>query len=130
MVPVTAEIEPTEHDYWLRPGAFCVVTIPIGDARPGIVVPSLAVTPTEEGNVVYVVDDKGFAHAHVVTLGMRTPDGGVELRSGVQPGDLMVVRGVEPLSDGAPVAIKSTTTLEAALHAGSAAATGSGSGSP
>jgi RND family efflux transporter MFP subunit len=111
MVPVTAQLDPTEHQHWLRPGAFCVVTIPIGDARPGIVVPSLAVSPTEQGNLVYVVDDKNIVHAHTVTLGMRTPEGGVELRSGVKAGDVMVVRGIEPLSDGAPVKIKSRLSL-------------------
>lgn len=26
MVPITAQLDPTEHQYWLRPGAFCVVT--------------------------------------------------------------------------------------------------------
>jgi RND family efflux transporter MFP subunit len=111
MVPVTAQLDATEHQHWLRPGAFCVVTIPIGDARPGIVVPSLAVSPTEEGNLVYVVDDKNIVHARVVTLGMRTAEGGVELRSGVNAGDVMVVRGVEPLSDGAPVKIKAKISL-------------------
>jgi RND family efflux transporter MFP subunit len=143
MVPVTAQLESTDHDYWLRPGAFCVVTIPIGDARAGIVVPSLAVSPTENGNLVYIVDDKNVAHARPVTLGMRTPEGGVELRSGVAAGETMVVRGIEPLSDGAPVKIKSTLTLEAATRAavadsaptegsaalGSAVTVGSGAGS-
>lgn len=113
-VPVTAQLDATEHDYWLRPGAFCVVNIPIGAARKGIVVPSLAVSPTEQGNVVYVVDDKNIAHAKVVQLGMRTPDGGVELRSGVTAGEVMVIRGIEPLSDGAPVKVKSKITLEQA----------------
>jgi RND family efflux transporter MFP subunit len=117
MVPVTAQLDPTEHQYWLRPGAFCVVTIPIGEARKGIVVPSLAVAPTEQGNVVYVVDEKKLAHARVVQLGMRTPEGGVELRSGVAAGELMVVRGIEPLSEGAPVAVKQTLTLEQATAA-------------
>lgn len=116
-VAVTAQLDPTEHDYWLRPGAFTVVNIPIGAARKGIVVPSLAVAPTEQGNVVYVVDDKNIAHAKVVQLGMRTPDGGVELRSGVAPGEVMVIRGIEPLSDGAPVKVKSKITLEQAAKA-------------
>ncbi len=48
---------------------------------------------------------------------MRTPDGGIELRSGVNVGELMVVRGIEPLTEGAPVAVKSTLTLEQALRA-------------
>jgi hypothetical protein len=72
------------------------------------------VQPTEKGNVVYIVDDKHIAHAKVVELGMHTPEGGVELTRGVAAGELMVVRGIEPLTDGAPVKIGSTLTLEQA----------------
>jgi len=114
MVPVTAQIDPTDHQYWLRPGAFCEVTVPIGDARKGIVVPSLAVQPTEKGSVVYVIDDKNIAHARVVQLGMHTPEGGVELTRGVQEGEMIAVRGIEPLTDGAPVKVGSKLTLEQA----------------
>lgn len=113
-VPVTAQIDQTDHQHFLRPGAFCEVTVPVGSARAGIVVPSLAVQPTEKGNVVYIVDDKHIAHARVVELGMHTPEGGVELTRGAAAGELMVVRGIEPLTDGAPVKIASTLTLEAA----------------
>ena len=129
MVPVTAQIDSTDHQYWLRPGAFCGVTVPIGTARPGIVVPALAVQPTEKGNIVYVVDDKHIAHAKVVQLGMHTADGGVELTRGVNEGDMIVVRGIDPLTDGAPVKVQSTVTLEQALKhdAGSAAAPMAGS---
>jgi RND family efflux transporter MFP subunit len=129
MVPVTAQIDQTDHKHWLRPGAFCQVTVPIGNARQGIVVPSLAVQPTEKGNVVYVVDDKHVAHTRVVQLGMHTPDGGIELTRGVAAGELMVVRGIEPLSDGAPVKLGSTLTLDAATArpaAGSGAAPAAG----
>ena len=137
MVPITAEIDPTEHQYWLRPGAFCEVTVPVGTARQGIVVPSLAVQPTERGNVVYVIDDQNIAHAKVVELGMHTADGGVELTRGVTAGEKMVVRGIDPLSDGAPVKVNSEITLEQAnvpADAGVAAPpvapeSGSGSGS-
>jgi hypothetical protein len=62
---------------------------------------------------------------------MHTSEGGVELRNGVSAGDLMVMRGVEPLSEGAPVKISNRLTLEQALipaKAGSAEAHG-GSGS-
>ncbi|HEX3473874.1 MAG TPA: efflux RND transporter periplasmic adaptor subunit [Kofleriaceae bacterium] len=129
MVPVTAQVDQTDHQHWLRPGAFCTVTVPVGSARQGIVVPSLAVQPTEKGNIVYVVDDKRVAHARVVQLGMHTSDGGVELTRGVAAGELMVVRGIEPLTDGAPVKIASTMTLEAAT-APPAAGSGSGSAAP
>ena len=125
LVGVTAQVDETTHQYWLRPGAFCQVTVPVGDARQGIVVPGLAIQPTEKGNVVYIVDDKNIAHATVVETGMHTPEGGVELTRGVKAGELLVVRGIEPLSDGAPVKIsKKESMTEAEAGAGS----GSGSG--
>jgi RND family efflux transporter MFP subunit len=114
MVPVTAQIDATEHAHWLRPGAFCEVTIPIGNARRALVVPSLAVQPTERGNIVYVVDDDHTVHAKVVELGMHTPTGGVELTRGVTAGELLVVRGVDPLGEGARVKIVDRLSLEAA----------------
>ena len=113
LVQVTATIDDKEHRYWLRPGAFCDVSVPIGDARQGIVVPSLSVQPTDKGNVVYVVDSGNIAHVRNVQLGMHTPEGGVEVTQGLAAGDLLVVRGFEPLSEGAPVQITDRTTLEA-----------------
>ena len=113
LVQVTATIDDKEHKYWLRPGAFCDVNVPIGDARQGIVVPSLAVQPTDKGNVVYTVDAGNIAHVKSVTLGMHTPEGGVEITQGLAVGDLLVVRGFEPLSEGAPVLISDRTTLDA-----------------
>jgi RND family efflux transporter MFP subunit len=121
LVPVTAEVDQTEHRYWLRPGAFCEVNVPIGDARQAIVVPSIAVQPTASGNVVYVVDEKNVAHVVQVMLGMYTPDGGVEVTQGLKPEQLLVVQGFEALSDGAPVKISSRTTLQAAQAAQAAA---------
>jgi RND family efflux transporter MFP subunit len=114
LVPVTARVDDTEHKYWLRPGAFCDVNVPVGAARPAIVVPTLAVQPTEKGNVVYTVDAHDAAHLRNVSLGMHTPEGGVEVTQGLSAGDLLVVRGFEPLSEGAPVNITERTTLVAA----------------
>jgi membrane fusion protein, multidrug efflux system len=125
LVPVTGQIDDTEHKYWLRPGAFCEVSVPIGDAKPAIVVPSIAVQPTQTGNVVFVVDEKDVAHQRTVELGMYTPDGGVEVTQGLKAGELLVVAGFEALSEGAPVQVKAHTTLQAAqaasLDAGSPA---------
>jgi len=113
LVQVTATIDDKEHKYWLRPGAFCDVNVPIGDARQGIVVPSLSVQPTDKGNVVYTVDSGNIAHVRSVTLGMHTPEGGVEITQGLNAGELLVVRGFEPLSEGAPVQVTDHTTLDA-----------------
>ncbi|MFI5290164.1 MAG: efflux RND transporter periplasmic adaptor subunit, partial [Polyangia bacterium] len=104
LIPVTAEIADKEHRYWLRPGAFCEVSVAVGGARQAIVVPSLSVQPTESGNLVYVVDGT-IAHARKIALGMHTPEGGVEVTRGLSVGELLVVRGFEPLSDGAPVKV-------------------------
>jgi RND family efflux transporter MFP subunit len=128
LVPITAQVDDTEHKYWLRPGAFCEVNVPIGDARPGIVVPSIAVQPTATGNVVYVVDDKNTAHMKVVQLGMYTPDGGVEVTSGLTVGELLVVQGFEALSENAPVKISERTTLQAAIASAAASAAASVAG--
>ena len=45
---------------------------------------------------------------------MHTPEGGVEITQGLAAGELLVVRGFEPLSEGAPVQISDRTTLDAA----------------
>jgi membrane fusion protein, multidrug efflux system len=122
LVPVTAQVDDTEHKYWLRPGAFCEVNVPVGDAKQAIVVPSIAVSPTADGNIVYTVDDKNVAHVKAVSLGMYTPDGGVEITKGLTVGELLVVQGFEALSEGAPVKISSRTTLQAAEAAIAASA--------
>jgi RND family efflux transporter MFP subunit len=123
LVPVTAQVDDTEHKYWLRPGAFCEVNVPIGDAKQAIVVPSIAVSPTASGNIVYTVDDKNIAHVRQVALGMYTPDGGVEITKGLNVGELLVVQGFESLTEGAPVKISARTTLQAAQTAAAASAT-------
>jgi membrane fusion protein, multidrug efflux system len=102
----------------LRPGAFAQVSIPVGAARPGMVVPQIAVTPTEKGKVVYIVDKDNIAHQKVVETGMHTSQGGIEITRGVNPGDLLVVAGADPLTEGASVTIKTKTTLDAALQTG------------
>ena len=123
LVPVTAQVDDTEHKYWLRPGAFCEVNVPIGDAKQAIVVPSIAVSPTASGNIVYTGDDKNIAHVKPVALGMYTPDGGVEITKGLSVGELLVVQGFESLTEGAPVKISARTTLQAAQTAAAASAT-------
>jgi RND family efflux transporter MFP subunit len=117
LVTVAATVDDTEHKYWLRPGAFCDVAYPVGDARQAIVVPSLAVQPTEKGNVVYTVDANNTAHLRQIQLGMYTPEGGVEVTQGLTAGDMLVVRGFEPLTEGARVQITERTTLAAAVSA-------------
>ncbi|NUP08345.1 MAG: efflux RND transporter periplasmic adaptor subunit [Polyangiaceae bacterium] len=107
MVPITAEVQKDEHDYWLRPGSFSDVTIPVGGARDVIVVPRMAVRPTENGFVAFVVEGD-VVHERVLSLGMNTSDGWVEVRDGLKAGDKLVWKGLEPLAEGAKVKMAET----------------------
>jgi multidrug efflux system membrane fusion protein len=103
MVPVVARVEDEDREV-LRPGAFAQVRIPIGTSSGAPVIPQTAVRPSERGFLAYVVEGEA-ARERILTLGLRTLDGLVEVRSGLQPGETLVVRGAEALRDGAPVKI-------------------------
>jgi multidrug efflux pump subunit AcrA (membrane-fusion protein) len=66
------------------------------------VIPQLAIRPSERGFLVFVVDGD-VAKERVVELGLRTTDGLVEVKRGVEVGEPLVVRGAEALKDGAKV---------------------------
>ncbi len=103
MVPVTAEVTDPQRDV-LRPGSFAEVTIPIGEARPMPVIPQTAIRASERGFLAFVVaGDK--ASERVLTLGLRTDAGLVEVLSGLAAGERLVVRGGEALRDGAAVRV-------------------------
>ncbi|HXK20718.1 MAG TPA: efflux RND transporter periplasmic adaptor subunit, partial [Polyangiaceae bacterium] len=132
-VPITAEVDGDNKKYWLRPGSFAEVTIDVGAKREAPVIPRSATRATDHGYVVYVVE-KGAAVEKVVTLGMNTKDGWVEIRSGLKPGELLVVRGVESVSSGTKVNASKVDSLDPSAPEtplksdGSGRPAGSGSG--
>jgi membrane fusion protein, multidrug efflux system len=89
----------------LRPGAFADVRVPVGRANAAPVIPQTAIRPSERGFLAFVVED-GTARERIVTLGLRTDDGKVEVRSGLSQGEVLVVRGAEALRDGARVKVE------------------------
>jgi len=111
MVAVTAEIP--NADASLRPGAFAEVTVPIETKRSAPVIPQTAVRPSERGFLAFVVQGD-TAHERILTLGMRTPEGLVEVRDGIQLGDTLVVRGAEALREGAKVKVSPASPDSAA----------------
>jgi RND family efflux transporter MFP subunit len=111
-VGVTAEVDSENKKYWLRPGSFCDVTIDVGATRQAVVIPRSTTRATDHGYVVYVVEN-GAAIEKTVTLGMNTKDGFVEVRSGLAPGELLVVRGMESLANGAQVKASKVDSLDA-----------------
>jgi membrane fusion protein, multidrug efflux system len=104
MVTVTAKILDEDRGT-LRPGDFAEVSVPVGAPRDTPALLQTAVRPTERGFVAFVVEE-GTARERILTLGLRTPDGRVEIRSGVKVGELVVVRGAEALREGASVEVE------------------------
>lgn len=85
----------------LRAGQFADVRLALESRPDAIVVPEAAIVPGRERDVVYRVRE-GRAEQVTVTLGARAP-GRVEIRSGIQAGDTVVVAGQQRLRDGAPI---------------------------
>ena len=122
LVDVTAEIDDPDRA-GLRAGGFAQVSVPVGGKKDAPVVPETAVRPSEKGFLAYVVEDD-VAKERIVELGLRTSDGLVEIKTGIDIGDKIVVHGAEALRDGAPVRV-----VEPGAHpGGSGSARGSGSG--
>jgi multidrug efflux system membrane fusion protein len=105
MVDVTAEVRQA-NQVALRPGAFARVIVPIGSTREAPVIPQTAIRPSERGFLAYVVGPGDIAQQRILTIGMRTADGQVEVRDGVRAGELLVIRGAEALRDGAKVRVQ------------------------
>ncbi len=110
MVAVTAQIDDPARAQ-LRAGAFAQVSVSVGASVPAPVVPQLAVRPSERGFLAFVVSEN-VAHERILTLGMRTAEGLVEIRSGLQPGELLVIRGAEALFEGAGVKISGAAQVQ------------------
>jgi membrane fusion protein, multidrug efflux system len=86
----------------LQAGMFVEVRLATEVRPKAVVVPEDAIVPLQRAYYVWVVTD-GKASRHQVEIGVRSP-GFVEIRSGVQAGEQVVVGGQERLAEGAPVA--------------------------
>ncbi|RKH51888.1 efflux RND transporter periplasmic adaptor subunit [Corallococcus sp. AB050B] len=104
MVAVTAEVT-GDAAQKLRPGAFATVSVPVGSRGDSPVIPQTAIRPSERGFLAFVVADNK-ARERILELGLRTPDGRVEVKEGLKPGETLVVRGAEALRDGVAVRIE------------------------
>ncbi|HVX41482.1 MAG TPA: efflux RND transporter periplasmic adaptor subunit [Gemmatimonadaceae bacterium] len=87
----------------LRIGETVYGAIAVGLVPNAIVVPAEAVVPNEQQFQVFVVDDKGIAHARDVTIGGRA-NGLVEITSGLKAGERVVTYGAYGMQDSAKVA--------------------------
>jgi RND family efflux transporter MFP subunit len=98
-----AEVDVDNARRLLRPGMFVEAAI-IAERRSDVsVVPRDAVTDRGGRSVVFVIDGQRAVRRNV-SLGLGDDDR-VEVREGVQPGERIVVRGLETLTDGTRVRV-------------------------
>jgi multidrug efflux pump subunit AcrA (membrane-fusion protein) len=86
----------------LKPGFFAEVTLAAESRKNALVVPEGAVQASERGFVIYAVED-GKARLRTVQIGLRTAGGRVEIVSGLQGGETVVVEGSDRLAEGVPL---------------------------
>jgi membrane fusion protein (multidrug efflux system) len=89
------------QDGTLLPGMAVRVRLLVGAIPDAVVIPQEAIIRQGTKHLVYVLDDQDLAQQREVTLGTFFVDG-VQLRSGVEPADRVVVAGHQKLRPGAP----------------------------
>jgi membrane fusion protein (multidrug efflux system) len=86
-------------DLTLRPGLFATVEARLGERENVLAVPDSAVVYGTDGTFVWRIGSDQKASTATVELGARH-DGQVEVRSGLQAGDVVVVAGTNKLAPG------------------------------
>jgi membrane fusion protein (multidrug efflux system) len=86
----------------LLPGEFVRAKLFVGELKQGITVPQRAVTLSEKGGSVFVIDAKGQVAPRPVKLGSLV-DGNWIVESGLKAGDVVIVSNLQKLRPGVPV---------------------------
>jgi len=90
-------------DKLLAPGLFVRVRVPVGDAKPGLLVSDRAIGTDQDRKYVLVVNDKNVVEYRPVTLGSL--HGGLRaVAEGLAPGEWVIVNGIQRARPGATVA--------------------------
>ena len=111
--PVTRSVRvraliPNNEDL-LKPGMFLNVQV-IRSRDTALVVPEQCLVPEQDHKFVFVITDN-IVHKRVVTTGRRRL-GEVEILSGLEAGDLVVVEGTQKVTDGKRVAVRTAESGE------------------
>ncbi|TVR61658.1 MAG: efflux RND transporter periplasmic adaptor subunit [Spirochaetaceae bacterium] len=93
-----------------RAGLTATVRIPRPDAEERIVIPAQALQARGAARFVFVASDDGYAERRSVVVGERQADR-VEIVSGLQVGEMVIVSGITGLIDGARVAVTSPAAV-------------------
>ncbi len=101
----------SNNDAQLKPGFFTHVELQVDSRGEAVVVPLASVLPTEQGMTAYVIED-GMAVRRAVETGLHVTGDAVEVLSGLIPGEMLVVEGMNALQDGVPVKVMPATSRE------------------
>jgi membrane fusion protein (multidrug efflux system) len=99
-VLLRAEFPNPKHE--LLPGMFVRIRFPEGSSENTITVPQRAVQMTTQGQFVTVVDAAGKAAPRPIKVGGMT-GGDFIVEEGLQPGDQVIVNGLQKARPGTPV---------------------------
>jgi RND family efflux transporter MFP subunit len=86
----------------LTPGLFVRVRLPVGEAKPGLLVTDRAIGTDQDRKYVLVVNDKNVVEYRPVKLGGRH-EGLRAVTEGVAAGDWVIVNGIQRVRPGATV---------------------------
>lgn len=86
----------------LRPGMSVRLRLVVDEIPEAIVVPQAAIIRQGTRRLIYALDEEGLARQHQVELGQFFVDG-VHVRSGLSPGESVVVTGHQKLRPGSRV---------------------------
>jgi membrane fusion protein, multidrug efflux system len=98
----------------VRPGQFGRVRFPITVITNAILVPQRALMELQANYSVFVVEPEGVAKFRKVTPGARVGSFAV-IRDGLEPGEIIVVEGIQKLRNNVPV-VPTMTNLVANLR--------------
>ncbi|MDJ0920030.1 MAG: efflux RND transporter periplasmic adaptor subunit [Henriciella sp.] len=110
---VRARASLPNDDLLLRSGMFMRVTV-TAEPRVNLAVPESAIQPIGPQSFVWVVreeEDGRVARRILVELGQRS-NGYVEVRDGLDRGDLIITEGIIRVREGSPVVIRDRDILE------------------
>jgi len=99
----------------LKPGMFANLELNLQIRENAIVIPETALSQLVEGGgaVVFIVDKASTAQPRKVKLGIRLA-GQVEISEGLEPGDQVIVEGLQKIGPGIPVKFAAPETKPAA----------------
>ncbi|MGI4880814.1 MAG: efflux RND transporter periplasmic adaptor subunit [Janthinobacterium lividum] len=99
--------------YFLTPGMFGNMRLASGATRAALLVPDSAIGTDQARKIVQIVGKDNIVATRAVVLG-PVIDGLRIVRSGLQPGDRVIVEGMQNATPGSPVTPRTTTATAVA----------------